>query len=419
MGQGGGSGFSWTAFAGGAASGSDAETKTAREQHKRLISVVSGMVGGDVSSEELHGAAQLVYDLLGSEERSVLERRAALVAAIGFVEQDLFKEALQLVPALRAWRDSLTGLEEPVSRGALLSAGASEFVPGGVKDVEITPGNRTHGSGEVLVWEEGAGSLPLYASDEEEDDDEDYDDGLEAAQAGAGGNAFGVGAGAAEGEGTAEWLEALILEHCAMVGLPGEEMVGSLYSVLLSRQSDDDVQARLFDLLGLEALELISALLKHRAVVPTPAERQLRARQASGAHVGPMVSQMGAFSVMTASDKALIKALRREGKKARRQADLGAEAAAGGMEQESWLKQKGFDPAAMREKRLKELQEGPKWTDRQTTFDGSVAGFGGVNTGGPKLNLPPGTQRIVHKKEGYEVPPPLRSPHRGYGRVAA
>ena len=29
--------------------------------------------------------------------------------------------------------------------------------------------------------------------------------------------------------------------------------------------------------------------------------------------------------------------------------------------------------------------------------------FGGANTGGPKLNLPKGTTRIVHKKENYEV----------------
>ncbi|KAJ1476170.1 hypothetical protein T484DRAFT_1908433, partial [Baffinella frigidus] len=70
-----GAGFSWAAFAGGGAAAADPGAVGARAQHKRLIAVVGGMVGAEVSSEELHGAAALVYEVLGRESSVRRARR--------------------------------------------------------------------------------------------------------------------------------------------------------------------------------------------------------------------------------------------------------------------------------------------------------------------------------------------------------
>jgi len=338
------------------------------------------MVGTEVSTEELQGSAAQVYHALSKADATPAQKRAELTTSIGFVEQDLFKEAIRLVNLLQEWRGSaglapldLTSLDGLTSDSVAISHCVVQ---------------RDRG----MNWGQEMNSLPLFESDSESEEEE------EAAFSGAPVHDMGGGGGPEQGE-AAEWVQARILEHCAMVGLPGEDVTKEVYAALASRQTSDEVQARLFDLLGMDGLELIAQLLQHRNEV---VRWYLQSKNPPpGGEKGGRAEFVGAFSVMTSGEQKMQKQQRKEERK-RRKDMAGQEQEVGSYEE--WLRTQGFDAEALRMQREAELAAGPTTSNRQTTFDGSVAGFAGAQG----IVLPEGTKRTVHKKDGYEeinVPP--------------
>ena len=176
-------------------------------------------------------------------------------------------------------------------------------------------------------------------------------------------------------------------------------MVHAITECLTSRARDDEVQIQLFDLLGMNALDLIGELLqKRKRLVAAIKYDQAGARRGGGQ---PVQTQVGGFTIMTERDRREMKAQRKLDKKYGKDM-FGDDAAGGGGGG-------GFDPEAMRQERERQLAAGPATGDRQgPTADGSVAGFGGVNglmgsgLAGLEMVLPEGAERKVYKKEGYE-----------------
>lgn len=380
-------------FAGAAHSTKDSAGAAARASHQKYLKLVCDMLGGEASSEQLHGAAQLVFGVLSATGRSPAEKRAELVSAIGFVEQDAVKAATALVAELHQWRESLGG------EGDDAGAAGDAASPGHPKarGEQAPASRRAH---EVrkergVDWGRDLDSLPLFDSEGEDDEEDDL-----LSEAGAGG----------EGSDPVEFLEARLIQHCVSLGLPAEAVVQDVFRVLSSSQGMDEVQSTLCDLLGFEALELISELLQNRTPIAVHVSQQRTERENEEASSRNMAAPaaFGGFSITTTINQQAMKQMKKEERRRRKgEADE---------EKDGWLKKQGFDPAALRAKREAELAAGPTSSNRgPMTFDGSVAGFAGA----AKLSLPPGTKRILHEKDGYEeilVPPQTKAPVRGTER---
>ena len=388
--------FSWAQFAGGNTA-KDAAAVAARENHHKLLKLVAEMLGGEASSQELHGAAQLVFDVLSAAGRSPADRRAELVAGIGFIEQEAFKAAVSLVNELQTWRASVSG-EPDVQRAAHKDSCAQA-------PASQAPESQRAAVCEVrrdraIDWARDLDSLPLYDSDAEEDTD--------GHDSGAAGASEGHCAGA-EGD-PVEFLEARLCQHCAALGLPADAVVEDVFRCLSSARGMDEVQSVLCDLVGFEALDLIGDLLQARTSIAVHVSQQRMARLSADASAADLAAPaaIGGFSVTTAANQQLMKQMKKDERRRRKQeADP---------EEDGWLKLQGFNPAELRAKREAELAAGPQSSSRgPTTFDGSVAGFAGA----AKLSLPTGTRRILHDKENYEeilVPPQTKAPVRGHER---
>ena len=189
------------------------------------------MLGGEVSSEQLHGAAQLVFGVLSATGRSPAEKRAELVSSIGFVEQDSFKAATALVAELHQWRESLGGeadaddCGEPHTTPHCQAGG--EQAPASRRAHEVRKDR-------AIDWGRDLDSQPLFDSEGEADDDEDL-----LSEEGAGMGADG------EGSAPVEFLEARLTQHCAGLGLPAEVVVQDVFRVLSSSRGMDEVQSML------------------------------------------------------------------------------------------------------------------------------------------------------------------------------
>jgi hypothetical protein len=183
------------------------------------------MLGGEVSSEQLHGAAQLVFGVLSATGRSPAEKRAELVSSIGFVEQDSFKAATALVAELHQWRESLGGEAHTTPPGHRQAVG--EQAPASRRAHEVRKDR-------AIDWERELDSLPLFDSEGEADDDEDL-----LSEEGAGMGANG------EDSAPVEFLEARLTQHCAGLGLPAEVVVQDVFRLLSSSRGMDEVQSML------------------------------------------------------------------------------------------------------------------------------------------------------------------------------
>ena len=255
-------------FAGAAAAAKEG-VPAARENHGRFLKLVSDMLGGNVSSEQLHGAAQLIFDILSAPDKSPADRRAELVSAVGHVEQESFKAAIGIVNELRAWRDSVGAVTE--------EAGASEAqVPEkqgsmGLQGAMLQKACTVR-KDRAVDWVRDLESLPLYDSEGEADDDEDL---LSDAFAAA-----GVGSDSADnGCDPVEFLEARLIAHCEGLGLPSEAVVEDVFRALSSAQGMDEVQSMLCDIIGFEGLELITDLLQNRTEIAIHVSNQRLERE--------------------------------------------------------------------------------------------------------------------------------------------
>jgi activating signal cointegrator complex subunit 3 len=384
--------FSWSRFAGAAHGSRDGATAAARHCHHKFLQLVADMLGGEASSEQLHGAAQAVYDVLTAPGKSPADRRADIVNAIGFVEQEALKAVTAMVADLQQWRESNSAPAEA------RAADTSEHRE--VEDAQVSTSRRVNQirRDRAIDWERDLNNLPFFDSGDEEDAEED--------------TPAGGGAGCGDGGDPVEFLEARLVHHCASLGLPAEAVVDDVFGALSSSRGMDEVQSMLCDVVGFEGLDLISDLLAARTPIAIHVSQQRVAREQAEASSRSMASPaaFGGFSITTAKNQELMKQMKKEERR-RRKGDAEREA-----DQDGWLKLQGFNPAHLRAQREAELAAGPQSSNRgATTFDGSVAGFAGVN----KLVLPPGTRRILHDKDNFEeilVPPQTKAPIRGSER---
>jgi len=383
-------------FAGIAYGSKDGGATAARASHQKFLKLVSEMLG-EVSSEQLHSAAQLVFNVLSAPDKSPADRRAELVSAIGFVEQDSLKAAIATVSELHTWRESVgsaSDAAEPMEpKAPEHQESGGTHVPASRRACEVRKDR-------AVDWGRDLDNLPLFDSDGEADE---VDDLLSDAFAAAGINS-------AEGNDPVEFLEARLMNHCLGLGLPGDALVEDVFRELSSSQSMDQVQSMLCDILGFEGLELISDLIQSRTAIAVHVSSQRIDRENAEASSLDMAAPaaFGGFSVTTAKNQQMMKQMKKDER--RRRKEDGEE------EKDGWLKKQGFDPAALRAQREAELAAGPQSSNRgPTSFDGSVAGFAGA----AKLALPPGTKRILHEKDNYEeilVPPQTKAPVRGSER---
>ncbi len=404
--------LSWPLFSRGAPPGPTAEE--AKKKHARLLQIVSDMVGGEVSTDELHGATSIVFEALGKNELSPAQQRAMVVNELGHVEQELFKEASQLVKFLVDWRSGL-----PKGAGSETELPASPPPIGPICSLS-TPGIWT---GKRIDWAQDMKKLPL--PDPDDRPTPAPSNASHAAQAahnrapeprqGAGSHqsgGAGEDGGLLQGVDGLDWLHMSISMHCCSnsSALSAEDLLQAVTESLKSRASDDEVQGQLFDLLGMQGLDLIGELLQRRRRLV--AEMRYEAMEGARARAAAQPTQIGGFTIMTERDKKDAKLLRKQERKWRKD----GWGPAGDGEDDSWLQASGFDPEAMRRERERQLAEGPARGERLgPTADGSIAGYGGANgltgqvTG---MALPEGSQRVVFKKEGYEqitVPAPPKA----------
>lgn len=387
-----GQNLAWPTFCRGAKPGT--ETNEAKAQHARLQKVVMDMIGGEVSTEELNGAMSIVIEALSeTASRTPVQQRAMLVAELGHVDQELFKEALSLVRALNAWLATLP------SQGT--GAGGSP-PPAGPICSAATPGIW---SGLKIEWGSEVARLPLPGINDRpapsgQKELATYAAGPAAAGARGGGEGGG-GGGGGDVMDLVDWLHTSVMMHCGSntSALGAEDMLHAITESLTSRSGEDEVQAQLFDLLGMEALDLIWELVtKRKKLVAAIKYEQAGVRGPRQ----PAQTQVGGFTIMTERDRKEMKAQRKLDKKFGKMLfDDAGDSSLGGPG--------GFDPDALRRERERQLAAGPVTGDRQgPTADGSIAGYGGVNglmgsgVGGAEMVLPEGAERKVYKKEGYE-----------------
>jgi len=252
-------------FAGAAAASKDG-VATARDNHSKFLRLVADMVGGNVSSEQLHSAAQLIYDVLSARDKSPAEKRAEVVSGVGHVEQESFKAALAIANELREWRETAGG--GPEAEGAEAQSPANRESVDRESALQSACKVRKD---RAVDWVRDLESLPLYDSEGEADEEEDLLSDAMAA---------GVGGGeAGQGGDPVEFLEARLIAHCQGLGLPSEAVVEDVFRALSSSQGMDEVQSMLCDLVGFEGLELISDLLQNRTEIAIHVSNQRTERE--------------------------------------------------------------------------------------------------------------------------------------------
>lgn len=299
-----------SSFAGPTHGVMDDAATAARAIHQKFLKLVSEMLGGEVSSEQLHSAAQLVYNVLSAPGKKPADRRAELVSAIGYVEQDAFKAATVMVNELQTWRESVGGDDdthpelEP-HQGPQESGG--EQVPASRRACEVRRDR-------AVDWGRDLDSLPLYDSDGEADEDDEL---LSDAFAAAGIRADG----SAEGSDPVEFLEARLMDHCLGLGLPGDALVEDVFRELSSSQGMDEVQSTLCDIIGFEGLDLISDLLLSRTEIAVHVSSQRIERENAEASSLDMAapSAFGGFSVTTAKNQQMMKQMKKDERRRRKE----------------------------------------------------------------------------------------------------
>uniref|UniRef100_A0AAQ5X6T8 Activating signal cointegrator 1 complex subunit 3 n=1 Tax=Amphiprion ocellaris TaxID=80972 RepID=A0AAQ5X6T8_AMPOC len=113
------------------------------------------------------------------------------------------------------------------------------------------------------------------------------------------------------------------LDRGNMISSNPEELCTSLFEMLASNRSDDELQNELFELLGPEGLEMISTLLQRRATIvdsllSIPPDRTDASRKISGEVTKPAYGCQ--VTVLSEQEKQMIKMYRREEKKEKKRA---------------------------------------------------------------------------------------------------
>ncbi|EDO46714.1 predicted protein [Nematostella vectensis] len=146
-------------------------------------------------------------------------------------------------------------------------------------------------------------------------------------------------------------------------GLTPENLCSAVFDILSSERKNDDIQTDLFDLLGFEALEFITNLLQQRYDIITafmdeggdPLSTGMKDKKTKlVGKQGPSKPQYGCqVVVQSEKDKQMKKQARKEGRRQARR-DKGDE----DMDQESYLKEQGFDPEILAAQRYLIVQNG-------------------------------------------------------------
>eukprot|EP00803_Ostreobium_quekettii_P005866 evm.model.scf_17.6 EVM.evm.TU.scf_17.6 scf_17:76728-98390(+) len=402
--------------------------KAAKQTYENFLKVVSELVGGEHSSDELQEYAATVWGvrnlappkdkIKGRGSTAALQPLSdALISTFGHIEVDALQSMVLAQYELKQWQDKLSkpiiehkkaqvaagiGLHaELLKRGACSPGPTASFKQmeqefGSDVDFVFPEINRsqedallsTYGVGPEAV---SVSSVPLppalpkpisaqemqalYTSqpptefvEPESSDDE----------------------GEAQMKVGIEWLKQWADSTASSVGHQSEELALAVCRALLTTESGDQVASDLCDLLGWDAFELISKVVENRTDLKTSLiEAIARARAAESAEKsGPSYSRM--MTIASESEKQLDRLDRKAKKKSK-----------GGVTDTDleWLSDAGFDA-------LLDTKRTNLWL-----FDGNREFQVAMTSGDVKQGvLPVGTVRSTHK--GYEEVrvPPVRVP---------
>ncbi|KAF3840310.1 hypothetical protein F7725_019027 [Dissostichus mawsoni] len=202
-----------------------------------------------------------------------------------------------------------------------------------------------------------------------------------------------------------------------MISSSPEELCTSLFEMLTSHKSDDELQNELFELLGPEGLEMISTLLQRRAaivdsLISMPPDRTGYTPDVSRLAIGEAKPTFACqVTIQSEQEKQMMKLYRREEKRERKRGK-------GGEEGESSDAALTFDPREMRTQREQALLTARRdpILSRERVYERirypnvydchAEAAKTPAFVGGAKMMLPEGIRRDNTKMyEEVEIPP--------------
>ncbi|GBG84220.1 hypothetical protein CBR_g38192 [Chara braunii] len=398
----------------------DTAPQEARTTYEEFLGVIGEVTGGEMQSEEIHQAADVIYEHLcdanagrsgGISGTYLQEKKKELVSLLGHVSSDAaLRKAADVAVKLRGWQAKLKELsatERTEARPA--SEGRSTAVMSSMKE------GKEFGS-----WMEFQ-LRPFWEAEDEdidEDDEEDVDaevleasgllESSEARRAGSESWASVSGAGwdersstpadiggHAEEAGSLRWLKR-VCDHFASLGggaqFTGDELALNICRALDSDDSIEKIANEIVELVGYDSLDTIQVIISHRKGIVAAARAAMSAvadDSGGGKQQGRMPTYGTQVSVQSETDRQLDKIRRKEGRRQAKKGGITVDPELG------WLfRAGGFQALVSAEERKEDI------IDRAIgTGDGAAGSTGGTG-------LPSGSSRKVFK--GYEevhVPP--------------
>ncbi|KAL3683377.1 hypothetical protein R1sor_001399 [Riccia sorocarpa] len=301
-----------------------------RNQYELFLKAVAELVDGEVSTEELHQSASIVYDVLHDFARdgklqsiraALSQKREVLAQIFGNVFSDttLLKNA-ELAHELYTWRrDKLSvGLEDTPEVSTSGRIDAVEFGAG--LDFYVPPVG-------YLSWEgdDDGPEISIFNNHLKPKALDSWQEISESPQGGGGKVFEEVGLsederrGPDEPEGvTLRWYKRMC-DKAAQAGsqFSGDELALAVARVLESDRSGDEIAGDLFDLVGDAWFDFIQELLQHRKEVVDLIHKGLKALKSEKAP--PVQARMPSYgtqvSVQTGTGRQIDKLRRKEEKR--------------------------------------------------------------------------------------------------------
>lgn len=404
-----------------------------RPIYNKFLRITRDILGDDeIPTEELHSAARLIYNICNdiegsgdarppakdeddSEEASTKRdksRRAAIKSNFPTFQDKFWNDISHVAQHLYAWRQEHHKIKQERDRkresaAQATSIGAVPVAAISEKDILnprvfslldfLTKVPEVYSRTDAVipsyddvsaVWKP-IGDFPLPGDEPYTQIDETFDEPSSASLSqptSAGGIIDWREADSEPFD--AEWLRNQCTKFIEVTNSPYVpiEMAATLTSYLISAKSDAELQEQLLNFLGYDSFEFIELLFRNRLKLVT-----LSSQRPSAANGGNTASIVGnSFTVMTKQDKILQKLQEKELRKIRQ--TQGQSGRAGAL----------ADPAALAQKRVQQLSQGPNTNLRPAQEMPMDAGW-------LKKTLPAGT--IRKEFAGYDdvfVPPPAK-----------
>ncbi|XP_071112657.1 activating signal cointegrator 1 complex subunit 3-like [Haliotis cracherodii] len=381
----------------------DVEAKESSAVLKQLIACARSIVGGEASSDIVEGAAAYLFEIFKFAESVGQRETTTLRSIFGPFPATAATKACELVSRIVSWLPGDVLLEDDF-HGREEADGAAIIQEFGKNIKFLTPS---------LDREEELSSSESEDEVEEKNVDLKYN-----APSVSGKKAAEGGAGRLEDRCDSSWLLQEVRKYFSSgetdIGLSLEDLSTTIFEVLCSTKTDEELQNELFELLGFDRFELIQSLLSNRsrlmktlvadtnraAIAQVQAQRKKEVdRPTYGCQV----------TIQSEEEKQLMKQIRREEKKLSKRDGKK-------VEEEG---KKAFNPLEMRAQREAALQVAsnrPLFTSSSKVYQREKYPFvfdsyeearqSSAYVGGSSMVLPQGFNRTDNKEyEEVSVPP--------------